>query len=134
MAEDGAHKEKKEQAPHHPNRLREIRDVLGIKHAAELARMIGVRPGTYQNWENGSKQLDADTILMLSEKLGCTPNDILGHSEEGPISGKLKAMSSEIDEVFDLYLDNDLVVQADVKNILLRHAKHPQKFEKRHKD
>lgn len=131
MAEDGAHKEKKEQAPHHPNRLREIRDALGIKHAAELARKIGIPVGTYQSWENGSRQLDADTILMLSEKLGCTPNDILGYREEGPISGKLKAVSPEIDEVIDLYLDNDLVTQMDIKQFLIHHAKSPQKIEKR---
>lgn len=133
MAEDGAQEEKKEQAPHYPNRLHEIRDALGIKHASELARKIGIPVGTYQSWENGSRQLDATTILMLSEKLGCTPNDILGYNEEGPISGKLKAVTPEIEEIIDLYLDNDLVTQMDIKQFLVHHAKHSQWPEKRHK-
>jgi DNA-binding transcriptional regulator YiaG len=74
MAEDGAQEEKK-QAPHYPNRLHEIRDALGVKHASELARKIGIPAGTYQSWENGSRQLElAEAVRhrspIPSESLG----------------------------------------------------------------
>ena len=125
MAEGGAQEEKKEpSAPaKHPNNLREILRARGLKEE-QLAAYVGVKPKTIQAWESGRNDMRGRYLVKASEFLGCTPNDILGYSNEGHLP----------EEIIDLYLDNDLVVQADVKNILLRHAKHPQKFEKRHKD
>lgn len=135
MAEGGAQEEKKEpSAPaKHPNNLREILRARGLKEE-QLAAYVGVKPKTIQAWESGRNDMRGRYLVKASEFLGCTPNDILGYSNEGHLPENLKAVTPEVEEIIDLYLDNDLVVRADVKSTLLRHAKHPQKFEKRHKD
>ena len=135
MAEGGAQEDKKEPiAPaKQPNNLREIRKARNLS-TTQLGDYIGVTKGEVEHWEAGRRDMNAIQLVKAAELLGCTPNDILGYSKEGDLPGILRVVKPEAEEIIDLYLDNDLVVQADVKNILLRHAKHPQKFEKRHKD
>lgn len=135
MAEDGAQEDKKEPIvpAKHPNNLREIRKARNLS-TTQLGDYIGVTKGEVEHWEAGRRDMNASQLVKAAELLDCTPNDILGYSKEGELPGILRVVKPEVEEIIDLCLDNDLVVQADVKNILLRHAKHPQKFEKRHKD
>ncbi len=123
MAETGAQTSEGSASPHHPNQLRAVREAAGMS-LQEVADAIGVSKQTVQAWESGRNALKGDNILKLSEALGCTPNDILGYSKEGPLAGKLRAMTPELEEICDLYLDNDLTMQTTIRQILYTNAHH----------
>lgn len=129
MSEAQGQSPEKKASPRHRNELRKVRKAAGVS-SAELASVLGVRQKTIQGWESGRNSLRGDTILAICEYLGCTPNDILGYDEKGPLTGTLRAMTEDLDEVCDLYLDNDFAMQSTVKQILHANARHPEKHTK----
>lgn len=67
-------------------RLKEIRKQKGMT-AEEVGREIGVTQAAIANWENNRRIMNVDTLVRLSQVLGCTPNDLLGfetHRTEEP--------------------------------------------------
>lgn len=77
-------------------RLRAIRDRLGIENAADLARAIGVEPATYRQWENPKRaksrpSLDLDLVeqlaaLAVNRGLDVAPVYALaGYDVRGPV-------------------------------------------------
>lgn len=123
MAETGAQSSGGSASPLHPNQLRAIRKASGMS-LDEVADAIGMSKQAVQAWESGRNAIKSDNLLKLSEALGCTPNDILGYTKEGPLAGRLRAMTDELDEVCDLYLDNDLTMQTTIRQILYSNARH----------
>ena len=45
----------------------------------ELGELIGRRQGIISSWEKGIADPGSDSILLLSDVLGVTPNDLLGY-------------------------------------------------------
>lgn len=56
--------------------LKKYREALGISQA-ELARRLGMSRGRYNNYEHGLRTADYETLLKLSEELGCTVEDLI---------------------------------------------------------
>jgi transcriptional regulator with XRE-family HTH domain len=62
-------------------RLRNKRESLGLNQS-DVAKAIGVSTGAYQNYEYG-KEISSGRILQICAVLKCSPNWLLGVSEEG---------------------------------------------------
>lgn len=62
------------------NRIREIRDMLGISQA-ELARRIHTEPSTLNKIELGNRRLDQQWMRRISTALGVTPAELLPLSD-----------------------------------------------------
>ena len=63
------------------NRLAEKLKILrmnaGLNQVA-LARLLGVTQVTVSLYESGRREPDLDDLMTIAEKLGTTPNDLLG--------------------------------------------------------
>jgi transcriptional regulator with XRE-family HTH domain len=59
-----------------PNRIRELREALGLSQA-ELARRANVVPSTMNKLENGARGLDQDWMERLAPLLGVAPAELL---------------------------------------------------------
>lgn len=59
-----------------PNRIRELREEMGISQA-ELARRINVTAPALQKVEVGSRSLDQKWMRRIAPVLGVTPADLL---------------------------------------------------------
>lgn len=47
---------------------------------SQLAKRMAVSPKTISNWECGTKHISLEHLVILSNSLGVTPNDLLGYS------------------------------------------------------
>ena len=63
------------------NRLRELRTEKGISQR-ELARQVGLLPQTYSNYENGMREADYETVIMLADYFNVTTDYLLGRVEK----------------------------------------------------
>lgn len=61
-------------------RLAEIRESKRMTQQ-EIANVAGVSPKTEWNWEQGKSFPNASQIWDLALYLGCTPNDLLGWTD-----------------------------------------------------
>lgn len=61
------------------NRVKELREEKGWRQS-DLAGMLGVRQQAVSKYENGSIDLDTDTIRRLCEIFGVTADYLLGFS------------------------------------------------------
>lgn len=61
---------------HAPNRIRELREAMGLSQA-ELARRIHVTPPALQKVEKGTRGLDQDWMRRIAPILGVTPAELL---------------------------------------------------------
>lgn len=101
--------------------LREFRAYAGITQS-ELCELIGIKPGTYSTYENGTRETPAEIIVRLSILYGI-PCDILlqrdRYSKEKFISAE---QFSKLDEQFDVLRDEvykkDSELNPEFKNIL----------------
>ena len=67
----------------YPNRIREIRERLGLSQA-ELAELIGTTQPQIDRLEKGQRSLRDTWMQRLAIGLGCNPIDLLGPSSDEP--------------------------------------------------
>ena len=65
------------------NNLREIRQSLKITQA-DLSRMAGIKQPTISAIENGINKPAIETLLLISQALGCTVSDLVGDAVPKP--------------------------------------------------
>ena len=82
-------------------RLRDIRKGQGFTQG-EFAKALGVKLSTYRTWEQGSVNLTLENTCIISELLGCTPNDICGWYEEHPKDDS-RSLNAEENEIVHCY-------------------------------
>jgi len=58
-------------------RLRSLRTRAGYMTPADFAKKAGLEPGTYGQYERGWALPPVDTLLVIADALGVTPNDVL---------------------------------------------------------
>ena len=58
-------------------RLRERAAQLGISNA-EAAQKVGLDERRFAHYASGRREPDLTTLVMIAERLGCTPNWLLG--------------------------------------------------------
>lgn len=65
------------------NNIKEIRDATG-KTQETVAADLGISLSTYRSWEQGSRRLNGEALLMLSSYFDVTTDSILGtvHAEK----------------------------------------------------
>lgn len=49
---------------------------------AQVAEAVGVHKNAYQRWERGEAEPTASNLLKLSELFGCTPDYLLGLTDD----------------------------------------------------
>lgn len=57
-----------------------ISDIMAKNNLSQegMAKILGVNQTTVGQWLNGKKKLGYDSILLLYEKFGVTPNELFG--------------------------------------------------------
>ena len=75
-----------------PNRIRELREAVGISQA-ELSRRINVTPPALQKVEIGTRKLDQQWMRRIARALGCAPAELL------PVEDNPWALSGEEKEL-----------------------------------
>lgn len=57
-----------------------ISDIMAKNNLSQegMAKILGVNQTTVGQWLNGKKKPDYDSILLLYEKFGVTPNELFG--------------------------------------------------------
>ena len=91
-----------------PNRIRELRDALGISQA-ELARRANVTPSALNKVELGTRGLDQDWMRRLAPHLGVAPADLLPEEdnpfglspEERDLINRLRSANKSTRQTFD---------------------------------
>lgn len=81
-------------------RLRDKRESLGLNQN-EVAKEIGISTGAYQNYEYG-KEISSGRILQICAVLRCSPNWLLGYSEEGAHLADDSLMLHQLREAFEM--------------------------------
>jgi len=94
-------------------RLRNKRESLGLNQS-DVAKAIGVSTGAYQNYEYG-KEISSGRILQICAVLKCSPNWLLGYSEEGAHLAEGSLMLRQLREAFDAL--NEVGQQEAVKAV-----------------
>lgn len=81
--------------------LKQVRECCGYTQQ-QLADELGIKVATYRTWEQGSVKLTLENAFIISNVLGCTPNDLCDwyatHPRERPRRG-----DPERDELGDCY-------------------------------
>ncbi|WP_176461845.1 helix-turn-helix domain-containing protein [Anaeromicrobium sediminis] len=62
------------------DKLKELRQEMKLSQK-ELATMIGIGPSTYGSYERGQRSPNKDTLEKIADALGCTPEYILGRTD-----------------------------------------------------
>lgn len=62
-------------------RLKNVRIEKGFTQR-EVADAIGIKLSTYRTWEQGTVKLTLENACVISQAIGCTPNDICGWYED----------------------------------------------------
>jgi transcriptional regulator with XRE-family HTH domain len=68
--------------------LKHARERAGYKSAEQFAHKIGIEPHTLRHWERGESAPNLETLTLLCEELGCTPNYLLPAAAEPRTSRK----------------------------------------------
>ncbi len=55
--------------------LKQVRERSGMTQQ-QVANAIGIKVATYRTWEQGSVKLTLENAYIISDVLGCTPNDL----------------------------------------------------------
>ena len=55
--------------------LKQVRERAGMTQQ-QVADAIGIKIATYRTWEQGGVKLTLENAFIISEVLGCTPNDL----------------------------------------------------------
>lgn len=71
--------------PYPANRIKEIRDALGLSQG-QLARRLGMEPAHLGKIENGRIKLDTEKMERIASELAVAPGDLLHDSGRPPLS------------------------------------------------
>jgi transcriptional regulator with XRE-family HTH domain len=82
--------------PPPPNRIRELREAIGMTQV-ELARRINVTPPALQKVEAGARGLDQQWMRRIAPHLGVTPADLL------PLDDNPYALQPDERDLIDSY-------------------------------
>lgn len=66
-------------------RLKELRQKQGISQK-DFASLISIPANTYNQWENGKRQPDNETMLKLAEYFNVSVDYLLGRDDNPPVS------------------------------------------------
>ena len=90
--------------------LAQLRRAAGYKNRDDFAAVLGVRPGTYRDWEQGVSGIRLDMLCRIADILGCSTDAILGHEVDHNFvdqrQSSLNACFTTLDEE-----NKDLIVQ-----------------------
>lgn len=65
------------------NKLRQLRKEANLSQE-KLGQLVGVKKSAVALWEAGARQIPVPKLLIISQFLKCTPNDILDSSTQLP--------------------------------------------------
>ena len=85
--------------PEMGKRLRQARENLGL-YQSDVAKQIGVSTGTYQFYEHGN-EIPSGRIISICATLKCSPNWLLGYSDEGAHLAEDSLLLHQLREAFD---------------------------------
>ena len=83
-------------------RLKNVRIEHGFTQR-EVADAIGIKLSTYRTWEQGSVKLTLENACIISQFLGCTPNDLCGWYEDHPRPVSDSTLEDEEREIVGCY-------------------------------
>ena len=63
--------------------LQHARQRAGFKSAEQFAHKLGMEPAAYRKYERGEASPTLETIVLICQELGCTPNFLLPAAAEG---------------------------------------------------
>ena len=65
-----------------------IEDIMMSNNLSQdkLAKILGVSQKAISNWKSGNDKPKADSLILIYEKFGITPNEVLGIEEYKGIS------------------------------------------------
>lgn len=82
-------------------RIKEARERCGLKQD-EVAKKLNVTLTAYQNYEYGKRDIKSSMILSICAVLRCSPNWLLGYSEEGAHLADDSLMLHQLREAFEI--------------------------------
>lgn len=85
-------------------RIKEARENCGLKQD-EVAKKLHVTLTAYQNYEYGKRDIKSSMILSICAVLKCSPNWLLGYSDEGAHLAEDSLMLRQLREAFDALND-----------------------------
>lgn len=74
--------------------LKQVRERSGMTQQ-QVANAIGIKVATYRTWEQGSVKLTLENAYIISDVLGCTPNDLCDWYATHPREGDAPASQGE---------------------------------------
>lgn len=90
--------------------LQEIRLIKGLTQS-EVSKYIGIKPGTYSTYENGTREAPAEVIVRLSMLYDISTDILLqaGRISRGDfdVQKQFDALSEEMDELRNIITDKD---------------------------
>ena len=81
-------------------RIKEARESCGLKQD-EVAKKLHVTLTAYQNYEYGKRDIKSSMILSICAVLKCSPNWLLGYSDEGAHLAEGSLMLHQLRAAFD---------------------------------
>ena len=93
-------------------RIKKARESCGLKQD-EVAKKLHVTLTAYQNYEYGKRDIKSSMILSICAILKCSPNWLLGYSEEGAHLAEGSLMLHQLREAFEML--NEVGQQEAVK-------------------
>lgn len=85
--------------PEMGKRLRQARESLKLRQE-DVAKCLGLTTTAYQNYEYG-REISSGRILQICAVLKCSPNWLLGYSDEGAHLAEGSLMLHQLREAFD---------------------------------
>lgn len=84
--------------------LKSVRKATGMTQK-EVAEKANVSLGTYRTWEQGTSGMSLENACIISDVLGCTPNDLCDwyatHPRERPQPTRLDPEHAELARCYD---------------------------------
>lgn len=93
-------------------RIKKARESCGLKQD-KVAKKLHVTLTAYQNYEYGKRDIKSSMILSICTILKCSPNWLLGYSEEGAHLAEGSLMLHQLREAFEML--NEVGQQEAVK-------------------
>lgn len=88
----------------------------------DMAKILNISQGTYNNWENSNTQPSIEQLIALSKFFGVSVDYIIGNSDDFGIINYNEEPSDKTD-ILSLYVTASPQVQSAIKTILQEHKK-----------
>ena len=83
-------------------RIKELREVRKIKQK-EMAEILQVPSNTYNQWENGKRQPDHETLVKIAKYFDVTVDYILGIEEDNKKSPSNDGLAPDEQAILSIY-------------------------------